>query len=565
MVGQRVAAIGLDSASWDYLSELVGQGELPNLARLLERSLHGRLENTIEYRSELSWTTFVTGRTGPHLKYWSTVRFDPDTYEVLDKGAHGGQPFWASLPCEKPIAFDVPHSVLGDHPGLIQVNTWGAHSGQFPRSSKPAGLLTEIDERFGPHPAFEADYEACWHQPQYVHDLADALVAGAERRVDICQWLMEENPDWDLFVTVMSEPHSVGHHCWHGIDPTHPLHSHPLAHHSADAMRRVHIGVDEAVGRLLDALDPDDVVIVFAVHGMANNTNDLPAQALVPELLYRLEAGRSALANPSRAHGARQDTLWPLPPGYTNRYLSRLYADSLPARVARDLWRYSTPTVHRLRWKLKARLTGRPVRDFPSVSDFHASPEVQGTNEELLMLEAGEQAFQGPRLYQAHWPEMRAFAIPTYSDAHIRLNVVGRERHGIVAPEDYDAVCDEIEAELRSLRDLADGQPVIRDIMRVRADDPMDPEGPSADLVVLFNRPVGGCTHPKVGRLGSYPTLRTGEHDNRGFVLIAAPWIRPDEMHLNSALDVAATVASIVSGRVDEFFDGHSLVDPVSP
>lgn len=564
MANRRVMAVGLDAASWDFLSELIDEGVLPNLAALMGMSLHCPLENTLEYRSELSWTTFSSGRSGPSIKYWSTVDFDPETYMASERGAHGDLPFWSSVTAEHPIVFDVPHAVLGDHPSLIQVNSWGAHSGQFPRSSRPAGLLTEIDERFGPHPAFEADYEACWHQPEYLDDLADALIEGAMRRVEICRWLMERDPDWDLFLTVFSEPHSIGHHAWHGIDPAHPLYSHLHAPHARSAMRRVHQALDECLGEMRYMAGDDSAFMVFAVHGMANNTNDLPAQAMVPELLYRLEFGERALANPTRAHGARTDRFWGLPPGYTNRYLSRLYADNRKQRVARELWRFSPPALQEARWWVKAQLKGGPPRSFPTVSGFSAPPESRGTNEELLAERAREQPFQGPRMYQAHWPQMRAFGIPTYSDAHIRINLIGRERDGKVAVEDYTRVCDQIEAELAALRDIADGRPVFRELLRVREDDIFDPQGPSADLVVIFDRPTIGCDHPSAGRLGPYPTLRTGEHDNRGFMLLAAPWVRPDELHLHSALDVPATIAALVDGQFGaEGFDGHPLTGAV--
>jgi predicted AlkP superfamily phosphohydrolase/phosphomutase len=556
---RKVVAVGLDAANWEYLCRRMDAGDLPNLTALVGSSLRCRLENTQEYRSELPWTTFNSGRYGKSIKYWSTVRFDPETYEALDLGAHPGAPFWADLPARRVIAFDVPHSVFGDDPDVVQVNAWGAHSGQFPRSSSPQGLLTEIDERFGPHPAFTADYETCWHEPQYLRDLSEALVTGVHRRAEICRWLMDQHPDWELFVTVLSEPHSIGHHAWHGADPGHPLHDHAIAEVARTAMDDVHRAVDDTIGALREAAGPDVAFVVFAVHGMAPNTNDLPAQAVVPELLYRLSFGSSALANPSRAHGARDDSFWPLPPGYTNRYLSRLYADDTRDRIARDVWRWTPPRLQELRWRVRGRLRGKPTRSFPSVADFESPPEARGTNDELLQLEAGEQAFQGPKLYQRHWPRMRAFALPTYSDAHIRLNVVGRERDGIIAKEDYVATCDEIEAELQALTDIMDGGPVIKEVIRVREDDPFDPEGPSADLVVVFDRPTIGCDHPRAGRLGPFPTLRTGEHDNNGFFVMSAPWIRPDEIHDRSALDVPATIAALVGGDVSIDFDGRPV------
>ena len=45
----------------------------------------------------------------------------------------------------------------------------------------------------------------------------------------------------------------------------------------------------------------------------------------------------------------------------------------------------------------------------------------------------------GPR-----WPTMRAFALPSFYDGRVRVNVRGRAGGGLVGPEDYAAVLDEV-------------------------------------------------------------------------------------------------------------------------
>ena len=39
----------------------------------------------------------------------------------------------------------------------FHVANWGAHGSQTLRESNPPGLLSEIDERFGPHPVGDCD------------------------------------------------------------------------------------------------------------------------------------------------------------------------------------------------------------------------------------------------------------------------------------------------------------------------------------------------------------------------------------------------------------------------
>ena len=112
--------------------------------------------------------------------------------------------------------------------------------------------------------------------------------------------------------------------------------------------------------------------------------------------------------------------------------------------------------------------------------------------------------------YREWWPEMPWFALPSFSDGHIRVNVRGRERDGIVALEDYTACCDELEAMLRECRDPRTGGPAVDKVLRLRADDPLDPRGPGADLVVTWHGPLDALVHPDTGVIGpfAFPAFR---------------------------------------------------------
>ena len=65
---------------------------------------------------------------------------------------------------------------------------------------------------------------------------------------------------------------------------------------------------------------------------------------------------------------------------------------------------------------------------------------------------------------------MPAFALPSFYDGRIRLNLRGRERDGVVDPADYERVCDDIEQLLRECRDPRTGEPVLAAVERVAGD-----------------------------------------------------------------------------------------------
>jgi hypothetical protein len=118
----------------------------------------------------------------------------------------------------------------------------GGHDPAYPRASRPAGLLREIEARFGPHPAFDNDYEIVWNRPAALEALADALVVGARRRADIALWLRQRFPDWRL---------------WHGIELDYPVNAAVDPLPAGRRLREVYRAVDDAVGRILAGLPPN--------------------------------------------------------------------------------------------------------------------------------------------------------------------------------------------------------------------------------------------------------------------------------------------------------------------
>jgi predicted AlkP superfamily phosphohydrolase/phosphomutase len=64
------------------------------------------------------------------------------------------------------------------------------------------------------------------------------------------------------------------------------------------------------------------------------------------------------------------------------------------------------------------------------------------------------------------WSTTRAFAHPAENQGYVRLNLRGRERDGIVAPEEADALLDEIARGLQTFHDL-DGQAAVASVTKV--------------------------------------------------------------------------------------------------
>ncbi len=58
----QVMVLGIDGATWDVMKPLIDAGELPNLAKLYARGIHGVLQSRPPALSPVVWTTMFTGR-----------------------------------------------------------------------------------------------------------------------------------------------------------------------------------------------------------------------------------------------------------------------------------------------------------------------------------------------------------------------------------------------------------------------------------------------------------------------------------------------------------------------
>jgi predicted AlkP superfamily phosphohydrolase/phosphomutase len=156
---------------------------------------------------------------------------------------------------------------------------------------------------------------------------------------------------------------------------------------------------------------------------------------------------------------------------------------------------------------------------------------------------------------------MRAFALPSFYDGRIRLNLCGRERDGLVAADDYDRVCDELEQLVGECRDPRTGRPVVRQVERPAAgSDPRRLDTAQADLVVEWNACTAAFEHPTLGVVGPLPFRRTGGHTGpSGFAFVAGEGFEPVDLGVASSFDVAASIAGLLAGHAVDGLSGSPL------
>ena len=158
---------------------------------------------------------------------------------------------------------------------------------------------------------------------------------------------------------------------------------------------------------------------------------------------------------------------------------------------------------------------------------------------------------------------MKAFALPSYGDGYIRINLKGREPQGIVNQADYSDFCDELINTLKKIKNSRTGRLIVREVIRTRKHGTEEePNLPDADLVVIWDEPPADIVeHPELGRIGPVPFRSTGGHRPGGFFLaMGENFPQNTEVKGGKVVDLAPTFLDLLDMEKPKYFDGKSLL-----
>jgi len=532
---RSVVAIWLDSADRATVEEMIASGKLPNLKQLRSSGAYARLQNVEPMLSETAYSTLMTGCSSATINYWSWLHYDAESCSMRSIGGYDFRefaPFYALSNDVNVCVFDVPKAVLRDDLRGIQVLGWGAHSDSAGGRSMPGELLCELEDLYGKSPAHRRDH-ADLGDARSILALWENLQTSLERRLTINRDLLRRDK-WDLFFTAFSELHAGTHFIW----PHPDLDRRDGFPINSELQIKLYQTVDAQLGELLKELDEATTVIVFSVEGMTSNRRDLPAMVFLPELMFRYSfPGKIALeSDPARLTPSPESQA-----GISNWVM--------------EIWN------HRVRTGKFSSFLREKLGTINSV----LIERMLGVGPTLFQPELFTVAnFQPAVWYSPYWPYMKAFALPTFSDGYIRVNVRGRDKGGVVAPGEYYQVCSEIEELLHDLKDPATGAPIVSRVMRTRRSvEPFEQNCPCADLIVFFSESVRNSTFSsRLGKLGPMPYLMAGSHNTDGFMIVAGPGVaQGSTLNDGCALDVAPTILDALKLPIPEHMEGKSLID----
>ena len=504
----RVLLIGVDAASAPLVERWAAEGILPTFQRLLGDGLVGDTDSVEGFFVGSTWPSFYTGVTPARHGISSLVQLRPGSYELFrcyTAEFIRREPFWSHLSRagRRVAVCDVPLSGVSEDLNGIQTVEWGSHDANYGFRTWPPRLARQIRSRFGLHP-LSTSCDADHRTPEAFRVLGRKLVEGVRRKAAMTRHLLGRET-WDLFAQVFTEGHCAGHQCWHLHDPRHPGHDPRVAAEAGNPLRDVYQAIDGAVGEIVAAAGHDCLVVVLLSHGMCHRYG---AQFLLPEILVRL-----GLALPPPAGAADESP----------RALSSLL-DAGWRRTPEGAKALLRPIIRRLRgW---------------------------GDADDAL-----------PR-WSLDPRRSRAFLVDNgLAVGGIRLNLQGREPHGLVGPgADELAVSRQLARDLEAIRNLGSGRPAIRRVMRTADLYRGDHLSALPDILVAWSdeEPIGsagvrggaGATvrlgSDRIGAVeGTNRYCRTGDHDPRGLFIALGPGIHSGRLSRPvSIMDFAPTLAA---------------------
>jgi predicted AlkP superfamily phosphohydrolase/phosphomutase len=506
--------LGFDAMDPALMRAMAADGRLPTFARLLSQSGYCAVSNPVGLFVGTLWPAFFTGLSAAKTGFHCWEEIVPGSYERRLTTAESirGTPFWERISDSgrRVAVLDVPHARAAKPLNGLQLAEWGCHDRHFGLHSYPEKLAYDLVGRFGMHPVLGVDTWSSreWAPDDYVfragsvrtadedEQLLDGLLTGARAKSRISTEILAQE-QWDLFLSVFGETHSIGHQSWHIRDSAHPRHDPALRARLGDPLERVYQAMDYALAEHLQLIDEGTTLLILLSHGIGPH-ND--GTHLLPEILRALDGVYRGSRLRSRTH--------------------RALAFAWDAA--------SDPIRSRLRGVVAKRLRARPAAP---ANDYETEEQRRA---QLFFLSPNNFVVGG-----------------------VRVNLRGREPHGHVAPgREFDDLCERLRSDFLGLVNVATGTPVVREVTRTDQHYPRRPDDALPDLFLEWNHdhPIETVWSPHFGTMHApYTHWRSGDHRPSGLLLVSSPEIagcaRLPELRIE---DLAPSIAQLLGVQLPQ-------------
>jgi predicted AlkP superfamily phosphohydrolase/phosphomutase len=265
----KVLIIGLDGVPLSLIQNWADAGKLPNLRRLMMEGVSGHLRSTVPPTSGPSWSSFQTGKNPGQTNIYDFLYRRKGTYifAPVNTAQRDGQTIWSLVNqagytagvLNMPMTYPVEQVDGFMISGFLTPYT-------APDFIHPPELLAELEREVGHYRIYPTDT----FSEGRLESFLDASYRLLEMRTRAALYLMDKHPT-DLMAMVYFDTDRILHQLWHFLDPHHPWRQDE--EDRSDVVAAYFQRLDESIGRLLEKVDDDTLVIILSDHGMGSAYN----------------------------------------------------------------------------------------------------------------------------------------------------------------------------------------------------------------------------------------------------------------------------------------------------
>lgn len=248
----RAVIFGVDGLSFRVLHPLIKRGDLPNFARLQREGVEAEFISAIPAVTPPAWMSLATGlKPAKHgvFDFWEFDTASPSLKSKLVTHRKGGKAIWNILSeyGKRVVVMNVPLTYPPDPVNGIMVSGL-----MTPSTSAPFTFPNVFkDELFKVVPDYHIDLST---EKIPAGQFVDAVLEMTEKRILLQEHLLSEH-EWDFAFLSYVGPDRIQHRIWNAIESL---------DHDATKYYRL---LDDALGRVLSRLTPEDVLFVASDHG----------------------------------------------------------------------------------------------------------------------------------------------------------------------------------------------------------------------------------------------------------------------------------------------------------
>lgn len=501
----RLLVIGLDAADKDLIEQWAASGDLPTFKRLQETTTWADVQNPRGLEAGACWPTFYFGLSPARTSQYDGGRqFDPQSYQFVGyrPGEDRFDPIWSVL------------SRAGKVCGVVDA--------PYSYTTKGINGVKVVD--WAAHvPAGSGNYLELRTAPKELADELIGLFGPDPAEGHSSDYLPVNTPEEirkfrDVYLKRLERKTDLTLHLWKQrpwdffltvFTEAHCVghrcwHIHDVEHPRHDPSLAQQIG---------DPLKDTYVALDQSVKRLIDAAGD--DVRVIVYLSHGMGPRRSATK-------------------LLDRILARLEGAKVTTRsgpamtVVRSVWRSMPDEVRRPLWSLRDRVSHRgfqPGRKTRRYFEVFANDRTGG----------------------------------------IRINLAGRESHGIVQPgAEYESVCRQLVADLGEVTNAETGEPLAREIIVTREHYKGESIDHLPDILVTWNRsaPINAAYSPKIGTVdtkGLITDVRSGDHRPVGrFFAMADDWPKRRLNENVNVEDFAPTIARLFSAEIEDT-DGHPI------